>query len=77
MKKIWQFPTILLPLKANSAGETIVLRPVESKEAMTAKFYPMEESILREIAEKILAVEGIGAVLYDVTHKPPGTIEWE
>jgi len=76
MKEIWQFPTILLPLKAND-GETIVLRPVESKEAMTAKFYPMEEKILREIAGKILAIEGIGAVLLDVTHKPPGTIEWE
>ncbi len=76
MEEIWQFPTILLPLKVNG-GEVAVLRPVLSKEAMTAKFYPMEEDVLQEIAEKILALEGIGAILYDVTHKPPGTIEWE
>ena len=75
--KIWQFPTITLPLKFNGEGEAVVLRPVESKEAMTAKFYPMEEQVLKEIAEKILALQGVNAVLYDVTHKPPGTIEWE
>jgi GMP synthase (glutamine-hydrolysing) len=76
MEEIWQFPTILLPLKVNE-GEVVVLRPVLSKEAMTAKFYPMEKGVLEEIAEKVLALDGIGAVLYDVTHKPPGTIEWE
>ncbi|MFA4855346.1 MAG: glutamine-hydrolyzing GMP synthase [archaeon] len=75
--EIWQFPTILLPLKVNGKGETIVLRPVESTEAMTARFYPMKENILNEIAEKLLALQGVGAVFYDVTHKPPGTIEWE
>jgi len=77
MKEIWQFPTILLPLKVNGSGETIVLRPVLSKEAMTARFYPMKERVLKEISGKILELDGVGAVLYDITHKPPGTIEWE
>jgi len=78
LKDIWQFPTISLPLKVNSSqGETIVLRPVLSKEAMTARFYPIDEKILTDIAVKIAKLEGVCAVLYDVTHKPPGTIEWE
>lgn len=77
MQEIWQFPVILLPLKVNGKGEAIVLRPVESTEAMTAKFYPMKEDFLKGIAEKLMALKGIGAVFYDVTHKPPGTIEWE
>ena len=77
MQEIWQFPTILLPLSVNGKGEAIVLRPVESKEAMTARFYPLEKSVLKEIAEELMALKGIGAVFYDATHKPPATIEWE
>jgi GMP synthase (glutamine-hydrolysing) len=76
MKEIWQFPTVLLPLKANG-GETALLRPVESLEAMTARFYPMKADILEEIASEIVKLDGIRAVLFDVTHKPPATIEWE
>lgn len=75
--EIWQFPTVLLPLSVDGKGEAVVLRPVESKEAMTARFYPMEERILREISQKIISIGGISAVFYDVTHKPPATIEWE
>lgn len=81
-KAIWQFPVVLLPLNIAGAGkgaggEAIVLRPVESKEAMTARFYPMEPELLHKLAKEILGVKGIGAVFYDVTHKPPATIEWE
>ena len=76
MEEIWQFPTVLLPLKANG-GEAALLRPVESLEAMTARFYPMKAEILDEIASEIVKLKGIGAVLFDVTHKPPATIEWE
>jgi len=74
--KIWQFPTVMLPLKVNGKGEAVVLRPVESKEAMTARFYQMEKNVLREIVQGILELDGINAVFYDVTHKPPGTIEY-
>ncbi|MFH1225585.1 MAG: glutamine-hydrolyzing GMP synthase [Candidatus Diapherotrites archaeon] len=88
MEKIWQFPVVLLPLAINGGagkaanggkggGEAIVLRPVESKEAMTARFYPMDAELLNKLAREILGVKGIGAVFYDVTHKPPATIEWE
>ncbi len=77
-KAIWQFPTVLIPLSVNSdIGESIVLRPVESEEAMTANFYKMDRNILNELAAEIMKIDGISAVFFDVTNKPPGTIEWE
>ena len=75
--EVWQFPVVLLPLNFNGKGEGIVLRPVYSREAMTAKFAKIKKEILLEMARRVLAVEGIGAVMLDVTHKPPATIEWE
>lgn len=75
-QKIWQFPVVLAPLSING-GETVILRPVESQEAMTVNFYPMQKLLLAELSKKIMAVPGIDMVLYDVTNKPPGTIEWE
>lgn len=83
-KKVWQCPTVLLPLSVNSEGqESVVIRPVSSTEAMTANFteLPWEGSNgkpgVKDLAEEILKIEGISAVFYDVTNKPPGTIEWE
>ncbi|PIW36678.1 MAG: glutamine-hydrolyzing GMP synthase [Candidatus Kerfeldbacteria bacterium CG15_BIG_FIL_POST_REV_8_21_14_020_45_12] len=73
---IWQFPVILVPLSYNG-GESIVLRPIESEEAMTVNFYPIDRSILTEIADKVMAINGVDAVFFDVTNKPPATIEWE
>ena len=75
---IWQFPVVLIPVKINGrAGESIVLRPVCSEEAMTANFYEMDFGLLRKLGDQIMAIKGVSAVLYDITHKPPGTIEWE
>jgi len=79
---IWQFPVILLPVTFGDtdgaeAKETVVLRPIESQEAMTVNFYPMDWVLLRQLADRIMAVPGIGSVLYDITNKPPATIEWE
>jgi len=73
---IWQFPVILVPLTTNS-GEIIVLRPVTSTEAMTARFGELPMSAVNEIKEKLLSLNSVDAVLYDITNKPPGTIEWE
>lgn len=74
---IWQMPVVLVPvgLRENSYG--VVLRPVESTEAMTANFYEMDRKILERITKELLALPQISLVLYDLTHKPPGTIEWE
>lgn len=75
---IWQFPTVLIPLSVNlDFGESIVLRPVESEEAMTANFYHMDPALLKELTERLIKIEGVTAVFYDITNKPPGTIEWE
>lgn len=77
-KQIWQFPTVLLPLSVNrESGESVVLRPVSSEEAMTASFYRMDKNLLRTLAARIYEIPGVTAVFYDVTNKPPGTIEWE
>jgi GMP synthase (glutamine-hydrolysing) len=76
-KEIWQFPTVLVPLSVGGSGESIVLRPVESEEAMTASFYRMEWDLLDELVGRLAGVAGVGAVFYDITNKPPGTIEWE
>ncbi len=73
---IWQFPVILLPFSFYG-GESIVLRPIESEEAMTVNFYPMDEFLLQKLADEVLAIEGVDAVFFDVTNKPPATIEWE
>lgn len=77
-EEIWQFPVVLIPLSLNGRGtESIVLRPVWSLEAMTANFYRMPQEIFRSMREELLAQEQISEVFYDVTNKPPGTIEWE
>jgi len=76
--EIWQFPTVLIPLSLNNQnGESIVLRPICSDEAMTASFYPMKWKWVNELTESIEAIEGVDGVFYDLTNKPPGTIEWE
>ncbi|MCX7998385.1 MAG: glutamine-hydrolyzing GMP synthase, partial [Leptospiraceae bacterium] len=76
-EEIWQMPIALLPIGAKKGRYSIVLRPVESTEAMTANFYPMKRKILREMVEKVLEIKKISFVFYDITNKPPGTIEWE
>jgi len=79
LKAIWQFPVVLAPLSFGR-GETIALRPVCSSDGMTAKFAGLAElpqAVVSELAERLAAIPGVDAVLYDVTNKPPGTIEWE
>jgi len=77
-REIWQFPTVLIPVDVNGGGgESIVLRPVCSEEAMTANFYPMDLEKLGELVKRLSTVAGVGGIFYDITNKPPGTIEWE
>ena len=77
-KEIWQFPVVLLPLTVDESDkEVIVLRPVSSREAMTAEFSRPEKEFVEQLAEKIMKSCKVSAVFYDVTHKPPATIEWE
>lgn len=77
-KEIWQFPTVLVPVKVNgSEYESLVLRPVCSTEAMTANYYNMNSELLEELVEKLAKEIELSSIFYDITNKPPGTIEWE
>ena len=75
-EKIWQFPVALLPVGAKG-GQSIVLRPVESEEAMTANAAVLPKEVVKRMTDRILTIPGIDCVFYDLTHKPPATIEWE
>jgi GMP synthase (glutamine-hydrolysing) len=75
--KIWQFPVVLIPIGTNDGDRSIVLRPVDSQEAMTANATLLKTDFLETVTEKIMKIGTIGAVFYDVTNKPPATIEWE
>ena len=75
--EIWQAPVIALPLFDAAGDQAFVLRPVCSRDAMTADVYPIDFGLLAELARETRAVPGAGALFYDVTTKPPGTIEWE
>jgi GMP synthase (glutamine-hydrolysing) len=76
-KRIWQFPVVLIPVGSAARPDSVVLRPIDSVDGMTAQSVSMDETLLRLIAGKLLEVEGVCAVFYDLTHKPPATIEWE
>jgi GMP synthase (glutamine-hydrolysing) len=74
--KIWQMPVVLLPLRI-MGKPCIVMRPVNSSEAMTADFAKIDKNLLKNDLWQKLKAAGAGALFYDVTHKPPATIEWE
>ena len=76
--KIWQCPTAMIPLSINDKGrELIVLRPVHTKRAMTARPAQLPDALVTELRRDMLALEGVSGLALDLTSKPPGTIEWE
>src|SRR5690606_25414902 len=72
--KIWQAPVVLLPFSRGS-GETIALRPITSVDGMTAEVARLNPAKVLELVARISKIEGVDAVLYDLSHKPPSTIE--
>ena len=76
-QQVWQFPVVLIPIGIDGAPDSIVLRPIHSVDGMTAQVVRMPRELLDRMTRELLAIEGVCAVFYDLTHKPPGTIEWE
>ena len=83
--KIWQAGTILLPVKSvgvmgdeRTYEYTAALRAVTSTDGMTADWYPLPYDFLARVSNDIIRhVRGINRVVYDISSKPPATIEWE
>jgi GMP synthase (glutamine-hydrolysing) len=83
--EIWQAFAVLLPVKTvgvmgdgRTYDHVCALRAVTSVDGMTADFYPFDMKFLGRVATRIInEIKGINRVTYDVTSKPPGTIEWE
>jgi GMP synthase (glutamine-hydrolysing) len=83
--KIWQAFSVLLPVHTvgvmgdgRTYDRVLALRAVTSVDGMTADFYPYDMGFLGRTATRIInEVKGVSRVVYDVTSKPPGTIEWE
>ena len=76
-QQVWQFPVILIPVGIDGAPDSVVLRPIHSVDGMTAQVVRMPDELLNRMASELLRVPGVCGVFYDLTHKPPGTIEWE
>ncbi len=84
-EKIWQAFAVLLPVRTvgvmgdyRTYDYVVGLRAVTSSDGMTADFYPFEMDFIGKVATRIInEVKGVNRVVYDVTSKPPGTIEWE
>ena len=76
--EIWQCPTVLVPLQVGDGeGELVVVRPIMSERAMTARPYPLAGPVLDDLRREVLSLEGVSGLALDITSKPPGTIEWE
>jgi len=82
---IWQAFAVLLPVRTvgvmgdfRTYDYVVGLRAVTSTDGMTADFYPFDPAFIGTVATRIInEVKGVNRVVYDVTSKPPGTIEWE
>jgi GMP synthase (glutamine-hydrolysing) len=84
-EKIWQAGSILLPIKTvgvmgdeRTYENVVALRAVSSVDGMTADWYKFPNEFLSKLSNEIInKVRGVNRVVYDISSKPPSTIEWE
>ena len=84
-EKVWQSFAVLLPIRTvgvmgdeRSYENVIALRVVDSQDGMTANWVPLPADLLARISNRIInEVRGVNRVVYDISSKPPATIEWE
>jgi GMP synthase (glutamine-hydrolysing) len=84
-EKVWQAFAVLLPVQSvgvmgdeRTFGHTIAVRVVDSNDAMTADWTALPREVLERISVRIVnEVPGVNRVVYDISSKPPSTIEWE
>ncbi len=84
-KELWQFFAVILPIKTvgvqgdvRTYRNTIAIRIVQSIDGMTANFARIPYDVLERISTRITnEIPEVNRVVYDITHKPPGTVEWE
>jgi len=74
---VWQFPVVLIPLGIPQRPDSVVLRPIDSVDGMTARAVRLPAELLGRMVRELMHVEGVAGVFYDLTNKPPATIEWE
>ncbi len=86
IERPWQYFAVLLPVRSVGVhgdvrvyGDTVAVRAVQSMDGMTAQFSRIPPEVLERISTRITNTlkEDVNRVVYDITHKPPGTVEWE
>ncbi len=76
-KTVWQFPVVVIPLGTPQRPDSVVLRPIDSVDGMTARAVRLPADLREQMVEELMQMEGVAGVFYDLTNKPPATIEWE